>query len=400
MIPQTLYIISASYPYGNGEEFMSKEIKELSNYFSKIYLFPLKAIGDKRSLPDNVILNISLASERKNINKKEFFFNSFLLLKILGVEFFKSDKKRFVISNLRELANSILQAKLLSKVFVEQIHDMNSCFYSVWMDDGALMLSILKRENKIKKFVFRLHGYDLFDERRIGGYMPFRYFNFMNAHRIFVLSKAGYDYLIKKNIFREKLLINYSGVYDNGTNPFNPTAIFTIVSCSNVINIKRLDKIIEVLSLIDFPVHWVHFGDGELLDNIKQKAVLLPAQITCSFKGHVRNDELLMFYRSVSVNLFIHLSDTEGLGMAIVEAQSFGIPALAVNVGGVSEVVNEETGILVSLTTSIYDIAESVKIFKMSNKNAVQYRLSVRENWKKVFDAHTNYAYFYKKLLE
>ncbi|OFY84459.1 MAG: hypothetical protein A3F72_13705 [Bacteroidetes bacterium RIFCSPLOWO2_12_FULL_35_15] len=396
MNTKSIYIISASYPFGKGEEFVRKELKELSKYFKKIYLFPLSAEGESRWMPANVELNLSLANTSRIIEKKEFFLNFLLIIRIFSLEFFNSKKRIFLLKNFRELANSILQTKILSRVFYKQVSDKeNSFFYSIWMEDGALMLSILKDEKKINKFVFRMHGYDLFDERREGNYMPFRYYNFMNANKIFVLSKAGYNYLQSKTKFTTKLIINYSGIYDNGDNPFDPKEKFTIVSCSNVLKMKRLDKIIKTLSLLNFPVNWIHIGDGCMLNEIKKMSLQLPEHINFDIKGYLPNEEILNFYKSVSINLFIHLSDSEGLGMAIVEAQSFGIPALAVNVGGVSEVVNKKTGVLVDITTDEGIIADEILKIKNSNINTSEFRKDIKLFWRETFDARSNYKIFY-----
>ena len=45
--------------------------------------------------------------------------------------------------------------------------------------------------------------------------------------------------------------------------------------------------------------------------------------------------------------MFINLSSSEGIPVSIMEAQSFGIPVIATNVGGSGEIVVSETGVLV-----------------------------------------------------
>ena len=402
MNKKELYIISKSYPFLTGEEFVKKELIELKKYFSKIVLFPLTSDNNKmRWMPEGVELNTALTATSRYVPPKYFLINVFLLLNILGIEFIKSQKKITIIKNLRELANSILQAKILSEKFISELHNVETiCFYSIWMDDGALMLSILKSQNKIPDFFFRLHGYDLFDERRVGNYMPFRYYNFKNVKKIFILSQAGYDYIYRKNIFREKLHVIYSGLYDNGINPFNANSIFTLVSCSNFYPVKRIDKIVGSLSFIKFPIRWIHFGDGKVMDEVKTLASKLPENIEVVFKGNVDNDELMKFYSTTSVNLFIHLSDSEGLGMAIVEAQSFGIPTLAADVGGIVNVVNEETGILVAADLPLNEIAKQITGFVLSEKNTFAYRTKVKQYCEKHFDAETNYKLLFKNIIE
>ncbi len=183
-------------------------------------------------------------------------------------------------------------------------------------------------------------------------------------------------------------------------NVLDPDSKFTIVSCSNVIAIKRIDKIISALAQLDFPVKWVHFGDGEQMEEMKKLATSLPANIEYELKGYVKNESIIEYYKTKSVNMFLHLSDTEGLGMAIVEAQSFGIPAIANDVGGVKEVVNERTGVLISASHVSEKIANEIVRFKSSAMNTVVYRNGVKEAWRERFNSEKNYHNFYEKLIE
>ena len=52
--------------------------------------------------------------------------------------------------------------------------------------------------------------------------------------------------------------------------------------------------------------------------------------------------------RSQPIDIFINVSSSEGLPVAIMEAISFDIPIIATNVGGTSEIVTPETGILIA----------------------------------------------------
>ena len=50
-----------------------------------------------------------------------------------------------------------------------------------------------------------------------------------------------------------------------GQNPFNNSGTFVMVSCSSIVNLKRIDRIVELLSLLRIKVKWYHFGEGPLL---------------------------------------------------------------------------------------------------------------------------------------
>src|SRR5690606_8655725 len=108
----------------------------------------------------------------------------------------------------------------------------------------------------------------------------------------------------------------------------------------------------------------------------------LKSNIEWEFKGNVPNQEIIKFYQSEPVSLFIHTSDTEGLCLAIIEAQSFGIPGMAVITGGVADVVNDSSGIKISLSDSPEIISQKIIEFKTSSKNSEEFRNSVKEHWK------------------
>lgn len=396
-----LYIISEAYPYGNGEQFFEKEVLELSRYFNKIIIFPLNVRGEKRTVPENVHVDTALAFASRRITKRSVLKNIFLLITIFFTEFIYTKKKIYFLKNIRTLLNSCVQSQQLSEILETKIDRTGGAnyFYSFWMNDGALILSILKKQGKIPKFLFRVNGFDLFEERREGGYMPFRFFNYKHADQVVVLSQAGMDYLKGKK-YAEKLFLNYYGIYDEGFNELTDPSAFTMVSCSSMIPLKRVGRIVEVLKRIDFPLTWIHLGDGPLMQTIQLQAKDLPAFVQYQFRGNVSNTTILELYKKQQVNLFIHLSETEGLGLAIIEAQSFGIPALATGVGGVVNVVNEQTGVRIEPDCSIEEISNQLKRFRNGLKNSKEYRVTVKEYWKNNFNAEKNYELLAKAMLQ
>jgi len=281
---------------------------------------------------------------------------------------------------------------------ISEIKD-NSIFYSFWMNDWTLALSILKHKKIIKTFIFRCGGFDIYDERHKGNYLPFRYFVYKNASAIWPNSKAGEKYIKNKNIFPKKVRTAYWGTNDHGINPFEETTFFTIVSCSNIIPLKRIHLIIEILKHIHFDITWIHFGDGDQANDIKTLATTeLPANVKYVFKGNVSNNEVIQFYKLNCVNLFITTSETEGLPVSIQEAISFGIPVVATNAGGIHEIVNDITGILIDKDFQVNEVVKLIEQFKNSSKNSKDYRDGVRIFWENNFEAEKNYNYFYQEL--
>ena len=63
------------------------------------------------------------------------------------------------------------------------------------------------------------------------------------------------------------------------------------------------------------------------------------------------------------VDLFCNVSEYEGVPISIMEAMAYGIPCLATHVGGVSEIVNCQTGILIEKNSSANQIKNYIVTF-------------------------------------
>ena len=320
-----LSIISETFPFGGGEQFFLLEIQELAKHFDRIEIFPLIRIDEQqRSLPTNVSANFTLASKSQKIKFNHLLRSTGLICKILWQEFWQSSKKMMILKRIKFLTRSIVKNKLAGESFVKEIDPTyENYFYSFWMNDGALMLAILKDAKKIDDFCFRVNGYDIFDERHPGNYNPFQLFNFKKVKRVFVLSSPALNYLKAKKIAPEKLELCHYGFEDNGLTNFIKSDTCSIVSCGALIPLKQVSKIVSALNLLPFHTVWRHFGDGPLMEIIQKECDQLPPHIQVHLMGNRPNTELIEFYQKNSVDLFIHTSETEGLGMSIIEAQGF-----------------------------------------------------------------------------
>ena len=84
--------------------------------------------------------------------------NSGLITKMIGLEILKNKQRTFIIFHLKRWMVAILQCQHLAKAFEQTINDRNeNYFYSFWMNDGALLLSILKQKKRINNFSFRVN---------------------------------------------------------------------------------------------------------------------------------------------------------------------------------------------------------------------------------------------------
>lgn len=399
---EEIIIFTSQFPYGKAENFFENELPVLSGKFKRVQLVPLTSqVPGKRLVPVNVVLSEAL-NERKHLRSSVLFSsNFFLVCRILATEFSHCPNKRFFLKKIRHF-NSLLIRGIYDAKKIRQLVEKETAspvLYSLWMNDWALALAVLKAQGKIRNFVFRCGGFDIYDERHEGNYLPFRYFIYQQASGIFPNSVMGENYLKNKKIFSEKIKVKYLGTGDHGINELKAGSDnFTLVSCSNLIPLKRVHLIIEILKRVNFKLTWVHFGDGACLPEIEALIKTVPSNITAELKGSVPNPDIIAFYKTVPVNLFITTSETEGLPVSIQEAISFGIPVIATNVGGIPEIVNEQTGFLIEKDFNVDKVADLIRSFKTSPKNEQLFREGVRRFWKNHFNANDVYTRFAEEL--
>lgn len=395
-----LHILTDAFPFGGTEQFFEIEVLELAKKFDSITLYPLVKTNEViRKLPDNVEVNLCLANANRKSTKKDFIAGFRIMLSILILELWKTKRKLYLFRNVKRTVRSIFQCIKLSEVLnKQQDNAVQNYYYSFWMNDGALILAILKKRKLIRDFNFRVNGFDIFDERQEGLYMPFRFFNYKMVKQIFVLSSPALSYLKNINYYPEKLILAHYGIYDLGTNQFNNLPPYEIVSCANMIPLKRIDKIISALKHIDFHVRWTHYGDGALRSELEILASDLPENVDCTFKGSLPNKEIIKHYQEQPVALFIHTSETEGLGMAIIEAQSFGIPAVVIGVGGVIDIVDNSTGYVLKENANSNEIAKAITKVVLSNEGT-RLREQAKTNCLKKFNAKRNYEELFQLII-
>jgi glycosyltransferase involved in cell wall biosynthesis len=400
-----LYLFTNEYPYGTGESFIERELAQHLKHFKSITIFPLNKKTIVRTLDSRIVI-VDLFDEQSYhpselLRKNFFLFFNILIGECAAIGLNSKLRRQFAVLKSRLLQN-FYRARLLQQ-YLDKTSQLNSTvLYSFWTDDWATTLSILKEEKRIGTFVSRVHGYDLFAERWPDGILPFRRFQLDNVSKIFAVSKAGLAYL-KQHYpkYENKFYLNHLSIFDNGTGPFDDKAVFTIVSCANLIPLKRVHLIAEALCTVSFDVSWFHFGDGTEKERLPGIIKKMPATVKVELKGAVSNDVLIDFYKKNTVHAFIHMSETEGgVPLALQEAASFGIPLIGAIAGGAAEIINERTGIPLPVDVNAAQLCEALNKFKNGSKNTVAFRKEVRQFWEQTFSSDSNYLQLYDQMTQ
>jgi glycosyltransferase involved in cell wall biosynthesis len=404
---KTLIFITSSFPYGNGETFIESEINQLSNLFDKVIIVSHDTLSkEKRNIPKNISIvreRYSLTLFEKIIALKGVFSRKFLNeLAIIKSTY----NKKVSLGILKTMILSLYNAQRLQSVYnkiINQYNVENVFCYSYWCNDSALSLSLLNKKDRNIKTFCRIHRWDVYFEESKYNYLPYRHLIYENLDAIFSISLDGIRYAEVNWKLQDsnKLKLSRLGVNNKFEMEFTDNAIFKLVSCSNLIPVKRVDLIMESLKVLEnVSLEWIVIGDGDLREELEQQVSKLPLSIKVNFLGRVHNKQIYELYNELNPQLFINLSSSEGVPVSIMEAMSFGTPVIATNVGGTSEIVNNNNGYLLDSHTSVEKVAEKItEFYNLSIEEKNIKRKAAFDTWNDKYKANKNYDQFLEDIL-
>lgn len=399
-----LILLDRKFPYKSGESFLENEIKEIASCFDKVIIFPSDPSKKEEQTRTIESKNVEIAlveNKEYKVRKYEYIIKS-MFLRLKNDEKTKGIKEKiiekFFYACVKEQTKKIV--KYLENIKFSEKDEI--IFYSYWLYISAGVAIELKKyfqKRGIKcTAISRAHGFDIYEENK---YLPARKYIVENIDTIYPCSNNGTNYLKERYpMYKNKINTGYLGTYDHGIGKINNNNKLEIVSCSRVTDIKRVNLIVEALSLLeneDINIKWTHIGNGPLLDDVKKLAETKLKRIEFEFLGYIPNTKVYDYYLEHAKDIFINVSSTEGLPVSIMEAISFGIPVIATNVGGTSEIViDNETGYLLKKDFDVSELSTYIKkIYQMkSNGTYENLRKTARDVWKNNFMAVKNYKKF------
>ena len=404
-----LCLFTNGFPYGDMEPYLETEIKYYDS-FESVSIFSLQLRKAEKKKKKNIPQRFNVV-EVNYASRLVYFFNAFVVLFDLNLykelKYLIKNKRlsfRRVVELFVFLSRSHYEARrIIKNTTREQLQD--SVFYSYRFEYQPYVAYLVKKHYRLNvPIISRAHRYDLYENFRATGYIPLRETILELVEFVFPCSLEGKCYIESHaSKFSEKIVTKYLGTEDYGVQTGKrDSRIIRIISCSTVRPVKRVELILDALRhFTGHRIEWTHFGDGPLLERIKEKAKELTDNVTVSFPGNISNSLLLEHYKKEYYDMFLNVSTSEGLPVSIMEAMSFGIPCIATDVGGTREIVdNQKNGVLIDEDTTDTKLYEH--ILSIVNMNEEEYKLlrkSARDKWEQCFSAQTNYKRFVEELL-
>ncbi|MGN0163992.1 MAG: glycosyltransferase [Candidatus Ornithomonoglobus sp.] len=407
---KTLLMLTKFYPFGSGEAFVENEMSIVAKEFDRVILIACDidaGTTKQRKIPSNTeVIRINSSGKANDVSKAAAYFLK--PSEELKEEFvYCGNIKQKLFACYFEAKSRRIYESIKKKLNIEALKNDEITLYSYWLFTTARAGLMLKNDlGKAVRISFtRAHRYDLYAERNSLNYLPMRRLLLGGYDKICPCSENGAEYL--KNgypEYSEKIVTALLGTMDYGTNISSSDGVFRIVSCSRTERVKRIDKLIDALELLDdkgYKIEWTHIGGGALDKELKDKAEKSLKKIRYIFKGNMLNTEVMQLYKANPFDLFINVSSSEGLPVSIMEAISFGIPVIATDVGGTAEIVfNGETGYLIPENFTGEQLAGKIEEFVTGAVDYKNLRQHTRAVWEEKFKAVNNYQILCKDIMQ
>lgn len=402
-----LLFVTYEFPYGNSETFIEAEIAYLAERFSIVWVFPSRAVWSKRWLSTaknsaRVLPAGCKLVAAETIKPSYFDIGWFVFVLLLRLDFyslFRFPRVGFYKSVWRDVFKAALLGGALKGFLNKSSWSMLS--YSYWKSPAATVLALFREMKVLPLAVTRCHGGDLYNDRLTYPCRPHDKYISRHIDYLFPVSDHGANYLAGNGFSAEKIFTSRLGV-GSVSNPAmaSQDGVLRIVSCSNLIPLKRVSMIADALERLDFPFHWVHFGDGVERESIEKITARFHSTGNAVFYGRVPNADVLRYYRENPVDVFINVSESEGVPVSIMEALSAGIPCVATNVGGVSEILDCSCGILLGPGIDSVQLGKVISTIQIERDEWARKRIGAFARGKERCDARANYQQFSRLLTE
>lgn len=385
--------------------FMITEIKVAQDRFDEVFYVTPLMYRDNSSSVNYPNVKVIQGSKKDSILNLIIlplsFLNGRVLKEIVKAIRWKRISKEFIKSFLQLLGASTFLMREAEK-FIKKNKSNNLYILSAYMGAEAYAAARLKEKFNYVYTTALAHSFEVNPERDKNVDLHMNSFIHKYIDNINFISNSVYEnyfnYVIRKyNLSTQNITCIHLGcvkLIDTLSTP-SEDGILRIASCSTVNQNKQLHRLLHIIaSWRNGTLIWTHIGDGPDFANLNKEAERIMKKnpkVIVKLLGYQSNVDVHKFYAENSVDLFINISQIEGLPVSLMECMAYGIPAIATDVGGNKEIANSKTGFLISSNFNdkmLLDILE--KYFQLKPEIKLVYRENAFNQWKTNFNGRRN----------
>lgn len=391
--------------------FMITQIKIAEKYFDRIEYVNPSLLNDNSScvISDNVYVYQIIRKRNiyRIIRTAMALFRKEVLVDIKKAVKEKKCNRAFLLHLFKELYPSEVLYKELRDILKTKYQNDMVCVLAVWFDCNAYAVARLKEIFPSIKAISFAHAFEVNPERSPFINVSLNLYKHENLDRVtFISKKVLNSYLNLMGYQKEKFLKKIDVCYLGSLNRDSYLSAYGVeklhlCSCAGLTEVKRVDLILDALeNWIGHEILWTHIGAGPLYERIRQRAEKINENnpyVEIHLAGKMDNKEVHEYYKKEIVDLFINVSSSEGLPVSVMEAISYGIPVIATNVGGTSEIVTAQNGFLINRDLDGEIIRNMIlKYMNLSFDKKEKLREGARRVWKEKFNSEKTLAEYFE----
>ncbi|GAB4318005.1 MAG: hypothetical protein Kow0019_19380 [Methanobacteriaceae archaeon] len=351
-------------------------------------------------------LNLKESSEIKKLHLAELIEKGLDNLRIGYVLWdFPTFSQTFVINELRWLVENHYDVKVFYKIkpdkeasldfniesfqiqdesdLIEKIIEFDiNILHTHFVYPAGTLLTYPAAEKTKTHFTISAHAVDIFQKKRdkknkIGEISQSRY-----CKRVFIPGKFHYEYLLKRGVPEEKLMI-ISQATDykieqkiNMKSPRLKRDIKNVVTIARFVEKKGIDTLINAAKILkDEEIFFKIFGYGPLEEDLRNKIAELNLKNITIENAIESKDELKKTYENADIFVLpckkASDGDMDGIPTVIFESMAYGVPVITTTISCIPEyVIDNYSGFTVDPDDSL-SLANKIKYVKDMKKEQI-----------------------------
>lgn len=368
-LTKTICIVTARTPFGPGEEFVWPEIATLAARGVVVVVFPMRP-GIRRKewfdVPEAVsVCRVPLASVQEALAiVGTCLLDPVRTLRALWAVVHDSKRVKHKLKNLMAFGRGLTLASVCRSKGVSHIH-------AHWGSTTATAAFVASTITGIP-WSFTLHRWDIYDANMLVAKTE-------SAEFVRCISSRGVQDTSNQlpPALRGKVQLIHLGVDLHALEPsvkapYEAHNCITMACVAAMVARKGHAALLDALSVLrtwGVGFRAVFVGDGPLLDEIRSRCESLGLTAEVQLMGRLDHSAVLDLYRrhdiDIAVSSTLALGEGipgEGIPVSLVEAMAAGVPVVATDCGGTSELIGGGAGFLVpcndkiALATALRDL--------------------------------------------
>jgi colanic acid/amylovoran biosynthesis glycosyltransferase len=370
--------ITMNFPYGAGEAFFIPEIKELINQGIEITIIPR---SPKASIINKDAYQFESLCVSKPLIHGEFIFLSLIrifqspivFLKLLAF-CFKSRNLITFFKNISVIPKSYWLANYVKKNNIEHIH-------AQWALTTATLAMFSHQLTSIP-WSFTGHRADILENNLLKlkiEHASFVSFSSSDAVKsVLSITKTPSEKIHKIYLGASIPKLKIKEKIDN-----NPVKILWPASFSEFKGHLVFLQSFNFIKDLNFELYLG--GDGSLRNAIEQEIVRLAISDKVKLLGYIPHEKMSADFYNHVYDIVVLPSLHEGIPVSLIEAMSYEIPVIATEVGGIGELLVDNSGILIP-PRDIKQFAEKLQYLIVDKETRRQFGKAGREKVMKDFN--------------